>query len=125
MMPALLTGDSEEVANKKASELLYAVGLQKKIHMQVKNLSGGERQRVAVARALVHEPQVVLADEPTANLDQASNQLVTNLIFDLTRANQASLLFVTHDERIAKKANIIKRMGRTEYELKINYENSL
>ena len=125
MMPALLTGQSEEMASKRATELLYSVGLQKKINLQVKNLSGGERQRVAVARALVHAPKIVLADEPTANLDQASNELVSNLIFDLTRANKASLLFVTHDERLAIKADMVRRMGRKNYEYKISAENSL
>ena len=67
-------------------------------------LSGGERQRVAIARALINDPQLILADEPTGNLDEASSQVVENLLFDMVERCGSTLLLVTHDQKLAARA---------------------
>ena len=99
-LPALLAGVSPRGARARASELLDQVGLGDRASHQPSALSGGEQQRVAIARALANEPLVVLADEPTGNLDSAATTDVLRL-FDQLHANGQTLVVVTHDERIA------------------------
>jgi ABC-type lipoprotein export system ATPase subunit len=89
-----------EVDESKARGLLDAVGLSKRIHYLPDQLSLGQQQRVALARALVNEPQLILADEPTGNLDSLNSKASMELIKDLTAANNASLLVVSHDPQI-------------------------
>ena len=103
-LPALLAGRSPRVARRQATELLERVGLADRARFLPSALSGGQRQRVAIARALVAEPTVVLADEPTGNLDSQSTLDVLRLFEKLHAAGQ-TLVIVTHDSRIAATAD--------------------
>ncbi|MFG1946212.1 ABC transporter ATP-binding protein [Nonomuraea sp. NPDC048826] len=103
-LSALLAGRSPRVARRRAEELLEQVGLAGRARFLPSALSGGQRQRVAVARALSNEPKVVLADEPTGNLDSAATLDVLQLFDDLHRSGQ-TLVIVTHDPRIAATAD--------------------
>src|ERR1700722_7604576 len=103
-LPALLAGRSPRAARKRADELLERVGLANRAKFLPPQLSGGPRQRVAVARALVADPLVVLADEPTGNLDSAATREVLRLFDQLHQAGQ-TLVVVTHDPRIAATAD--------------------
>lgn len=103
-LSALLAGHTAQEARRRATELLERVGLADRADFQPAALSGGQRQRVAIARALSNEPLVVLADEPTGNLDSASTLDVLQLFEDLHEAGQ-TLVVVTHDSRIAATAD--------------------
>jgi putative ABC transport system ATP-binding protein len=103
-LPALLAGSSPRAARRRATELLERVGLADRAGFLPSALSGGQRQRVAVARALGNEPLVVLADEPTGNLDSAATLDVLRLFDSLHEAGQ-TLVIVTHDARIAATAD--------------------
>jgi putative ABC transport system ATP-binding protein len=103
-LPALLAGRSPREARKRARGLLEQVGLSDRATHLPSALSGGQRQRVAIARALANEPQIVLADEPTGNLDSAATLEVLRLFEDLHTAG-LTLVVVTHDERIAATAD--------------------
>ncbi len=92
-------------ARKKAETLLAAVGLQDRLHHYPVQLSGGEQQRVALARAFVLEPPIVLADEPTGNLDSANGQHVLELLGERQRESATTLVLVTHDAQIAGRAD--------------------
>jgi putative ABC transport system ATP-binding protein len=103
-LPTLLAGGSPSAARHRATELLEQIGLADRARHLPSELSGGQRQRVAIARALANEPTVVLADEPTGNLDSASTTDVLRL-FDQLHLNGQTLVIVTHDERIAATAD--------------------
>jgi len=103
-MPLLIRNIEPSVATTKAEHLLDLVGLKKRLHHKIGELSGGERQRVAIARALVGNPTCVLADEPTGNLDPRNAEKVLELFFDLQKTYQTSVVMVTHDMNIARKA---------------------
>ncbi len=104
MLPALIAGASPHDAETRASELLAQVGLSARTAHRPAELSGGEQQRVAVARALVNRPAVVLADEPTGNLDRRSSGLLLDLLWRLNREHATSFLMVTHNEELASRA---------------------
>ncbi|MBX9391614.1 ABC transporter ATP-binding protein [Streptomonospora nanhaiensis] len=108
-LPALLAGASPRTARARAAALLDRVGLTDRARHLPAKLSGGQRQRVAIARALVNEPLVVLADEPTGNLDSAATHDVLRL-FDELRAAGQTLVMVTHDERVAATADRVVSM---------------
>jgi ABC-type lipoprotein export system ATPase subunit len=108
-LPALLAGRSPRAARRRAMELLEQVGLTDRASHLPSALSGGQRQRVAIARALSNEPLVVLADEPTGNLDSAATLDVLRLLEHLRAAGQ-TLLIVTHDSRIAATADRLVSM---------------
>lgn len=108
---ALELGDlSADEMNRRCTEMLTAVGLGHRIHYKPAQLSGGQRQRVAIARALVNEPQIILADEPTAALDKESGRDVVNLLRKFAKEKQATILIVTHDNRILDVADRIVNM---------------
>ena len=100
-MPLRVRGESAAVSAAKASAILAEVGLSDRLHHRPAQLSGGEQQRVAVARALVHEPDFVLADEPTGNLDAESRKTVTELLFSGLESRGMGFILVTHDETLA------------------------
>ncbi len=102
-MPALIAGASKKEAIERAEALLADVGvIDRKDHLP-SQLSGGERQRVAVARALINDPSLILADEPTGNLDPANASLIGDLLFSMVEKYNKTLLLVTHDLSLAKK----------------------
>ena len=100
-MPLLIRGVSKNEARERASTMLDSVSLSHRLDHKPAQLSGGERQRAAVARALVTKPALVLADEPTGNLDSKTAQEIQNLMFELVEAEKLSLLVATHDSAFA------------------------
>ncbi|HXN80395.1 MAG TPA: ABC transporter ATP-binding protein [Steroidobacteraceae bacterium] len=99
-------------ARERSLAALADVGLAERAHSAVDRLSGGEQQRVAIARALVHEPALLLADEPTGNLDEQTAREVLPLLLSLTRARGATLIIVTHDEALARAADRVLELAR-------------
>lgn len=102
MMPLLIAGESPERAARRSRELLARVGMEGRLSHRPGELSGGEQQRVAVARAIVRAPALVLADEPTGNLDPATAVEVETLLTELNREQGLTLVVVTHSERLAR-----------------------
>ena len=110
MIPALIAHDSAAEAERKARELLDYLRLSDRIAHKPAELSGGEKQRVAVARALINRPSVVLADEPSGSLDSHSKDELHSLFFDLRRELGQTFVIVTHDEQLAAQADRTIRM---------------
>jgi len=111
LLPALMAGEPAGRAREAAIELLHSVGLERRLHHRPGELSGGERQRVAVVRALIRRPLVVLADEPSGNLDAASSEILHELIRSLSRAHQQAFVIMTHDRGLAESMD---RLGHLE-----------
>jgi lipoprotein-releasing system ATP-binding protein len=110
MMPVLIRRQGEEEARAAAEAMLKEVGLEHRLEHRIGELSGGEQQRVAVARALVLQPNVVFADEPTGNLDTHTGGEVFKLMRDLNRAKGITFVIVTHNEALSGQADRIIRM---------------
>ncbi len=110
MMPALISGVSQKEAFKRAEAILGEVGLSGRILHKPGELSGGEQQRVAVARALMLEPGVVLADEPTGNLDTRTGEDLFRLLIELNEKKGITFIIVTHNDNLASKCGRIIRM---------------
>lgn len=115
-LPLEIAGQSD--ARERAVAMLEAVGLTHRLQHYPGQLSGGEQQRVAIARALVHQPSLLLGDEPTGNLDHKTGEKVLSLLFDLHQESRSTLVLVTHDERVAERCQHRVRMeGGCLYEI--------
>ena len=106
----MISGKSMKSVEGKAKEILTEVGLGDRLHHKPSELSGGEAQRVAIARALINSPKVILADEPTGNLDSKNSDEVLHLIFDLRKKYNRTFIIVTHNEVFAQKTDRTLRM---------------
>ena len=104
-MAGLIARQQASVAHDRAKELLDYVGLEERLEHRPSELSGGERQRVAIARALVNQPKVVLADEPTGNLDQKTSEAVHDLLWTLNDQFNQTFIIVTHNQTLAQRAD--------------------
>lgn len=105
LLPGWIAGMDRKKAKQLALGLLEEVGLAERAHHYPSQLSGGERQRAAVARALINDPQLVLADEPTGNLDEKNSRIVEQLLFSLLEKRNSSMILVTHDNELAKRGD--------------------
>ncbi|MHB1668874.1 MAG: ABC transporter ATP-binding protein [Thiomonas sp.] len=112
MMPLRIRREAAASAQAKASEMLEHVGLGSRIHHKPGELSGGERQRVAVARALVTRPALLLADEPTGNLDTDAAQVIFDLLAHITREHGTAMVLVTHDPELAKRCDSVLHLSK-------------
>ena len=106
-VPALISGVRSNVAQRRAEELLVRVGLKDRMHHRPQKLSGGERQRVAICRALINDPDIIIADEPTGSLDEQSSTGIEHLLLDLVQEEQKTLLLVTHDAQLARQCSTV------------------
>lgn len=104
-MGALITSSNNKTVYKEAASLLDYVGLSERLSHYPSQLSGGERQRVAIARSLINQPKVVLADEPTGNLDRRSSEAVLELLWDLNAKSGQTFVIVTHNQELAQQVD--------------------
>ena len=111
MIPAIIHGKSERESNRLAKELLDEFGLSHRIEHRPNQLSGGEQQRVAMARALINTPALILADEPTGNLDEKNSSTVLKYLLTLRDRFKVSILMVTHDKSITEDGDFIFEMN--------------
>ncbi len=112
MLPWYISGDGRKAdVRRRAADLLRGVGLASKLRARPGELSHGEQQRVAVCRAMLNNPALLLADEPTGNLDQENKQNVVDLLVEQARSNDSTLLMVTHDESLLGKFDSVLDMG--------------
>lgn len=105
-LPAYMAGMQKKQAMENAKALLVDVGLEKRLSHLPSQLSGGERQRVAVARSLIQNPQLILADEPTGNLDPGNAAIIGDMLFSMVEKYNKTLILVTHDRELASKGDI-------------------
>jgi putative ABC transport system ATP-binding protein len=117
-LPMIFQGVKPDVRAKRAADILTKVGLHDRIRHRPSQLSGGERQRVAIARALANDPEIILADEPTGNLDSESGQLILELLADLARRDAKTVILVTHNPDAAAIADRVVTLkdGRITHE---------
>jgi len=111
IIPAIIKGDNKKISTIKAKKILDSLGLSKVINQQPSQLSGGEQQRVAVARALINNPKIIFADEPSGNLDSKSSELLHKLFFDLRKKHNITFVIVTHNKDLSdmtdRKLNLV------------------
>ncbi|MCF2638619.1 ABC transporter ATP-binding protein [Fusobacterium varium] len=106
MLPALIDDFSNKSEiEKRAMELLKSVGLEERVHHKPSQLSGGEKQRVAIARALINSPKILLADEPTGNLDEETSETIFNILKEINKNRKQTIIVVTHSKDLAQISN--------------------
>jgi putative ABC transport system ATP-binding protein len=110
LLPLKIQGVSRKEREISAKKALEQVGLSDKVNSKANDLSGGQKQRVAIARALVTSPQVLVADEPTGNLDTENGEAIAQLLFDLNKERGATLVIITHDEELAERCSRVIRL---------------
>jgi len=106
-IPGMIMRKNKKSILEKAEQLLVEVGLKERLHHRPRELSGGEQQRIAVARALINDPLLILADEPSGNLDLSTSQALHELMWNITRDKKQTLVIVTHNKQLAEKADRI------------------
>jgi lipoprotein-releasing system ATP-binding protein len=111
MMPALIRGIDADEASDKAKSLLDNFGILDRAEHRPAQLSGGEQQRVAMGRALMNDPDLILADEPTGNLDERNTDLLLDLLFSLREERDVSILLITHEKNIAQRSDIVYELS--------------
>ncbi len=118
-LPLYMSGESKKNAIEKAKILLCDVGLEQRMNHLPSQLSGGERQRAAVARSLIHDPHLILADEPTGNLDPENAKLIGDMLFSLVEKYNKTLLLVTHEMSLCERGDVRYRIkeGRLQYDI--------
>lgn len=109
-LPLKIQGVGKKERNQRAQEALEQVGLKDKSKNKANDLSGGQKQRVAIARALITRPSILVADEPTGNLDTENGEAIAKLLFELNKSNGTTLLMVTHDEDLANRCQRVVRL---------------
>ncbi|MBN2693373.1 ABC transporter ATP-binding protein [bacterium] len=112
MIPNMVFEKNKTIAKEKAERLLEEVGLKDRITHKPSEMSGGEQQRVAIARALINQPKAIFADEPTGNLDEKTSEAIHELLLKLQKQYEATLVVVTHNERLAKQFDIKLHMTK-------------
>lgn len=115
VIPAIAQGKANQSHRERAAELLASVGLEDRIDHRPSQLSGGERQRVAVARALMNQPKIILADEPTGSLDQINAEAIGQLLLDLQKQYAVTLVCVTHNDDLAKRFDQTFRLEQGKF----------
>ena len=110
-LPALIAGESKKKAMEKAADLLLQLGLSERMHHKPAAMSGGERQRTAIARALINDPEIIFADEPTGSLDSANRQEIQDIFADLRDRLGQTVVMVTHDSSLAAIADRVIEMA--------------
>lgn len=108
LLPVLIEG--KKVDDEYIEELLDYLGIKEKKNSMINQLSGGQQQRVAIARAFANNPQIILADEPTGNLDSKNGELVVDMLVDMNKRYHKTILMITHNERLAEVADVIIRV---------------
>jgi lipoprotein-releasing system ATP-binding protein len=107
LMPAYIKGDDFKKAQQRAESLLERFGLSERLNHRPTQLSGGEQQRVSMARALMNKPKIILADEPTGNLDEKNTENILSLLFELRRTDEVSIVLITHEKDIANRCDSV------------------
>ena len=110
VMPLIIRGSDLSTNFKKGVKLLNFLGLENRINHMPHELSGGERQRIAIARAIITKPDIILADEPTGNLDYKNAELVFDMFLEITKEIKTAIILVTHDNKLAKKMSKIYQL---------------
>jgi putative ABC transport system ATP-binding protein len=111
-LPLLLTSLPAKERKKRAQTALRVVGLEDRMDHYPRQLSGGQEQRVAIARAIVNDPKIIVADEPTGDLDRKSADDVLHLLLELNREFKKTILMVTHDPHAAERASVVRRLDK-------------
>ncbi len=110
-LPLKIQGVKKKIRLEKAAAALQKVGLSDRVKSKANDLSGGQKQRVAIARALVGDPSILIADEPTGNLDSENGAIIEDLLFELNKKFKTTVIIVTHDEDLAKRCQNIIRLS--------------